>query len=404
MYRLIACLLLPLFVSTLYAENKFRLGIIGTDTSHVRAFKDALIAPNAPALLKQFQITAAFPGGTPDLPASWDRVNMFAEYLEEHGVTLYSTIEEMLPHVDGILLTSVDGRPHLEQARPVIAAGLPLYIDKPMAGSLADVITIFRLAEENNVPIFSSSALRFEAETLRMRNENPLGNILGATTWGPSGSNPAAKQPDLFWYGIHGIESLFTLMGTGVQTVSRTQTQSAEVVVGVWDGGRIGTFRGLITGNRPFGGFVFAERGTGPAGSWGGYGLLIETFCNFFMTGEAPIDPQETIELFAFMEGADISRDLGGVPVSIAELIEKASNEVSISVNMQVTADGTVQLNGRSIAVDRIAETLDDLAAQTPNSRVKVILRAERGAPHDIVVAVCNNMGKAMLANYLYER
>ena len=404
MYRLIACFLIALFASTLYAENRFRLGIIGTDTSHVPAFKNALVHPNASELLRKFQITAAFPGGTPDFPPSWDRVNGFAAELEGRGVTLYSTIEEMLPHIDGVLLTSVDGRPHLEQARLVIEAGLPMYIDKPMAGSLADVIRIFRLAEEHNVPIFSASSLRYHVETQRIRNEQPHGTILSATTWGPSGTCPAGAQPDLFHYGIHAVESLFTLMGAGVQTVTRTQGHSAQIVVGTWEGGRTGTFQGLLTGSRPLGGFYFAERGNGPAGASGGYGLLIETFCNFFLTGEIPIDPRETIELFAFMEAADISRDLGGVPVSIAEVIERASNEVAIPVNMLVTADGVVQLEGQRIAINRLAETLDALAARTPNSRVKVILRAERGAPHDVVLAVCGNLGKAMLANYLYER
>ena len=404
MYRLIACLLLPLFVSTLDAGDQFRLGIIGTDTSHVRHFKNAFANPDAPELLQQFQITAAFPGGTPDFPPSWDRVNMFAEELEERGVTLFSTIEEMLPHVDGILLTSVDGRPHLEQARLVIEAGIPLYIDKPMAGSLADVIRMFRLAEEHNVPMFSSSALRYQAETQRIRNERPFGNVLSATTWGPSGPS-AARQPDLFHYGVHTVESLFTLMGTGVQTVTRTQGQTSDIVVGVWEGGRVGTFQGLLVGNRPWGGFAFGERGSAPAGGWDGYALLIETFCNFFLTGETPIDPRETIEMFAFMEAADISRDRGGVPVCIAEVIERASNEVAIRVNIIVTTGGEVQLDGNPIAVDRIAPTFDTLVAHTPNSRVKVILRAERDTPHDVVLAVCNNLGRnAILANFLYER
>ena len=70
----------------------------------------------------------------------------------------------MLKDVDVVFLEEVDGRPHLEWARPVIEAGKPLFIDKPLAGSLADCIEIFRLAKEKNVPCFSSSSLRFGAE------------------------------------------------------------------------------------------------------------------------------------------------------------------------------------------------------------------------------------------------
>ena len=408
MYRLIVCLLLPLFASTLYAEDIFRLGIIGTDTGHVRAFNEELRSAEAPALFSQFRITAAYPGGMPDNPSSWNVVNASADYLvERNNATLFASVEEMLPHVDGILLLSQDARPNFEHAKLVIAAGKPLYIGKPMAASLADVIEMFRLAEANNVPIFSSSSLRFSPGYQEMRNEKPLGNIIGARTWAPCLLCPEARQPDMFWYGIHGVEILFTLMETGVQTVSRTHTANTDLAVGVWDGGRIGTFRGSRTGGGvwQYGGYVFAERGNADAGGFGGNRPLVEAFCNFFLTGEPPVAPEETIELFAFMEGADISRDRGGVPVCIAEVIETARNQVRIRADIVVTTGGAVLLDGNPIAIDRIAPTFDTLVAHTPNSRVKVILRAERDAPHDVILAVCNNLGRnAIIANFLYVR
>jgi len=407
MHRLTACLLFTLFgtsfcAAPLYAEEKFRLGIIGTTTSHVPAFANLFHAQNADAPLNQFRVVAAYPGGMPDNPSSWDRVERFAGELEQQGIKLYSTIEAMLPEVDGILLESVDGRPHLEQAKPVIAAGKPLYIDKPMAGSLADVLEIFRLAEEKKVPVFSSSALRFAGGFQKIRNERPLGNILGCDTWSPCALND--KHPDLFWYGVHGVETLFTIMGSGCQTVQRTQTRSTEFVVGVWDGGRIGTFRGTRTGRSDYGAFVFGERGNGSAGGYEGYKPLVEAIGNFFLTGEVPFDPQETIEIFAFMEAADASKAKGGLPVSIAETIEKAKAEVSIPVPLQISSNGVLLMSGTVIEVEKLAETLDVLTVGKPNSRVKVILRAEKGTPHTAVLAVCNNLGEAMLANYLYER
>ena len=104
---------------------------------------------------------AAFPGGSPDLPTSIDRVPGFTEDVKKLGVEIVDSIDALLPKVDAVLLESVDGRPHLEQARPVIKAGKPLFIDKPVAASLADAMEIFRLAEEADVPCFSSSSLRF---------------------------------------------------------------------------------------------------------------------------------------------------------------------------------------------------------------------------------------------------
>ncbi|MCL2305110.1 MAG: biopolymer transporter ExbD, partial [Planctomycetaceae bacterium] len=274
---------------------------------------------------------------------------------------------------------------------------------KPMAGSLADVFEIFRLAEENKTPIFSSSALRFSAGYQKMRNEKPLGEILGCNVWAPCILNPDARQPDLFWYGVHGSEILFTMMGLGCQTVSRTQTEGGEFVVGVWDGGRIGAFRGIRSGKPDYGAIVFGTEGNGDAGGFDGYKPLVKATCEFFLTNRPPFDSAETIEIFAFMEAADWSKARGGLPVSIAEVIEKAKTETAIPVNLHLSSSGALQLDGKAVELVRLKETLDALAAETPNSRVKVILHADKNTPHETVLAVCNNLGKAILANFLYE-
>jgi len=399
---MIACFLFMSLATSLFAEEKFRLGIIGTTTSHVPAFVGLLHAPDAVAPIAGYRVVGAYPGGMPDNPRSWERVEQYAGDLEKQGIKLYSTIEDLLPEVDGILLESVDGRPRLEQAKPVIAAGKPLFIDKPMAASLPDVLEIFRLANEMKVPLFSTSSLRFSAGFQKMRNEQPLGKIIGASAWSPGVLNE--KHPDLFWYGIHGTETLFTLMGPGCQTVQRTQTDGAELVVGVWNEGRIGTFRGIRTGKQDFGAFVFAEKGNAEAGGYDGYKPLVEEFCKFFRTNEPPVDPQETIEIIAFMEAADVSKQLNGLPVSIAETIEKAKKAVLIPVNLQVSPDGVLHMNGEKIELGILATTLDSLTTDDPNAHVRVILRAEKGTSHEIVLSVCNNLGKAVLANYLYER
>ena len=105
---------------------------------------------------------AAYKGGSPDIPSSISRVQEYSKTLQEkYGVKFYDSIEEMCKDVDAVLLESVDGRPHLAQVKPVLQAGKPVYIDKPMAASLKDVLEIFRLAQEAKVPVFSASSLRY---------------------------------------------------------------------------------------------------------------------------------------------------------------------------------------------------------------------------------------------------
>lgn len=296
-----------------------RIGIIGCDTSHVTAFTETLNNPNAKGHVPGGKVVAAYPGGSQDIPSSRDRVDGYVKTLKEkHGVRICDTIEEVCGMADVILLESVDGRPHLEQARPVIKARKPLYIDKPMAGSLKDALEIFRLAREAQVPVFSASSLRFAEATQAVR-KGSIGAVSYAETYGPCEIEP--HHPDLFWYGIHGVESLFTVMGDGCETVQRGTTPDGAIeVVGIWKGGRKGVFRA----SKNFTGKARGEKGEATVGTFDGYVPLVAAIMEFFKTGIPPVSPAETTEILAFMEAADESKAKSGAPVRIAEVLERA--------------------------------------------------------------------------------
>lgn len=303
-------------------EKVIRLGIIGLDTSHVIAFMSHL---NNPKNNTTCRVVAGFPGGSPDFKASADRVEGYTKQLrEQYGLEIVDSIEELCQKVDGILLESVDGRPHLEQARIVIATGKPLWVDKPVADDLADVIELFRLAKENNVPCWSSSAMRFEKEVAGARDNEKLGRIVACDVFGTS--SWADRHPSLYLYGIHAVEPLFTVMGTGCETVQRIKTDRGDMVVGVWQGGRIGTFRDLRGGKSDFKTIIYGSEGM-VTGTSSGYAPLLAEIDKFFQTGTTPVTAEETIEIYAFMSAADESATQGGAAVSIAEMIEKAQSK-----------------------------------------------------------------------------
>jgi predicted dehydrogenase len=304
-------------------DKVFRLGMIGLDTSHVIAFTRII---NKTQHEHGCKVVVGYSGGSPDIPSSANRVENFTKLLrEDFGVEIVDTIEELCEKVDGVLLESVDGRPHLKQAIPVIKARKPLFIDKPMAGNLADVIEIFRLAKENNVPCWSSSSLRYSPAIVELKKNKTAGEILGCDTYGSCSLEE--HHPDLYWYGVHAAEMLFTIMGTGCESVRRVQTDNYEHVVGVWEGGRVGTFRGLKKGKKSYGFTVYGTKGVIQGGKFGGYEPLVADVIKFFKTGNVPVPPEETIELFAFMSAADESKIKGGVAVSIKETIQKAKKQ-----------------------------------------------------------------------------
>lgn len=304
-------------------EPPLKAGIIGLDTSHVIAFTKALNDPDAEGELANVSVVAAYPGGSSDIPSSRDRVEGYTTTLrDEYGVEIVDSIDALLEKVDVVLLESVDGRPHLEQVIPVLEAGKPVFIDKPLAGSLADALRIFELAEQHDVPCFSSSSLRYSPEIAGLKDSATVGKVLGCDAYGPCSLEE--HHPDLFWYGIHGVETLFTIMGTGCERVARVQTDGTEFVTGVWKDGRVGTFRGIREGGSGYGATIFGSAGIAHGNRYGGYEPLLNEICTFFRTGVAPVSPEETIEIFAFMEAADESKRQGGVPVSIDSVLEAA--------------------------------------------------------------------------------
>lgn len=297
------------------ASAEIRLGIIGTDTSHVIAFTKILNDPSSPDYVPGARVVAAYKGGSPDVESSYKRVDKFAEELRtKWKVEFVGDIPALCRKVDGILLESVDGRVHLDQAKPVIAAHKPLFIDKPLSDTLEGAREIARLAKEAGVPWFSASDLRYTEPAASMK----FPDITGAITWGPGPTEPH-QHLDLSWYAIHEIELLYALMGPGCEEVSRTNSPDADVIVGRWKDGRLGSVRAL----RPYGEFgavVFRTNQKivqSPAKSVDSYRPLLVEIVRFFETKQPPVSNDETLEIFAFMDAAQRSREAGGAPMKL---------------------------------------------------------------------------------------
>lgn len=306
---------------TAQESDLLRVGVIGLDTSHVPAFTKSFNAEPADPEMMNCRVVVAYPYGSRTIESSSSRIPEYTEQMKAMGVEVVDSIDQLLDRVDRVLLETNDGKPHLEQALQVMRAGKPLFIDKPAASNLAEVVAIYQAAEHYGVPMFSSSSLRYSEGAQAIRN-GKVGKVLGCNTYSPAATEPS--HTDLFWYGIHGVESLFTCMGVGCQTVSHTSTADRELAVGVWDGGRIGTFHGMRNGARGYGGTAFGETAIAPIGDYGGYRPLVVQIAKFFRTGEVPIDPAETVELYTFMEAAAESKKRDGASVSMADVLKKA--------------------------------------------------------------------------------
>ena len=315
--------------TVLRGAEPIKVGMIGLDTSHCLAFAKLLNNADDPKHVPGCRLTVVYPKGSPDIESSVSRVPGYTEQIRKLGVEVVEDLETMVAQVDAVLLETNDGRPHLEQIIPVLKARKPCFIDKPIAGSLADCIAIFKLASHFKTPVFSSSSLRYGKDSQAVRGGS-IGDVTGADTYSPCSLE--VTHPDLFWYGIHGCESLFTVMGPGIEIVVRTQTKDFDQVTGIWSDGRIGTFRGIRAGKGGYGGTAFGTKGVAAVGSYNGYDPLLVEIVKFFQSGKPPVSAEETTDIYAFMEAADESKRQGFTPIKVADVLAKANDEASLKV------------------------------------------------------------------------
>ena len=313
-------------VSALFnkTEKGKRIGMIGLDTGHSTAFTKSLNDPNAGETYRGYKVVAAVPEGTENILEWKNRIPEFTKEVQNQGVEIVHSIDEMLKKVDVVILSCIDGNKHLEQVLPVFKAGKPVFIDKPFAGSLSDAFAIVEASEKYKVPMFSSSSLRYIEGTDEIA-KGKVGKIIGVDAYSPA--HIEEHHPDLFWYGVHGVEILFTIMGTGCKSVKRTFTKNTDVVVGVWDNDRIGTFRGIRQGQGGYGATVFGEKGIAVLDRYNGYNPLLVKITEFFDTGIVPVSAEETLEIFAFMQAADESKIKDGISIDIDSVVQKAKTK-----------------------------------------------------------------------------
>ena len=350
---LLLALLFASLVKPGWGKEPIKVGVIGLDNYQAVAFTYLFHQAKEDEVLARLKVVCAVPVGSPDIEESVKGLPRWVEQFEELEIEFTDSIDTLPEKVDAVLVMSLDGRKHLEQVTPVLKAGKPVYIGRPLAASLGDALEIFRLAKQYQTPIFSCSQHRFVPGFIGMRDHPQVGKVLGCSVYGGLSTEP--HHGDFFWHGVHSAETLFTIMGPGCVSVTRASTADFDLVTGVWQDGRIGTYRAIRKGAVKYSGIVFGEKGILRAGNYGygvpvnwtpakgentslpkgehwiapqgeymGYkGVAIE-IAKFFQTGKPPVSAAETIEVFAFLEAAHESKRQGGVPIKLQTVIDLA--------------------------------------------------------------------------------
>ena len=291
-----------------------RIGIVDADSSHAPEFTRRInhVGIEEEQWVEGARVVAAYPGYSEAVADARSKNEQYTQALVEYGVEMVASPEALLGKVDAVLIESDDGRRHYAPARMFIERGVPTFVDKPMACSLAEAAELAELARERHVPLYSASSLRYAPEVVEVASGEAIGGVIGADAISPS-KVAVEGVPGLMYYGIHAVETLYTLMGPGCESVQAIESPLGILVAGRWADGRLGSVRGFVEGVAGFGFRAVGESGTRQelVGAQYIYRELLKRVIAMFETGEPPIDVRETLEIIAFIEAGLKSAQTG---------------------------------------------------------------------------------------------
>lgn len=294
-----------------------RIGIVSCDTSHVVQFTMRLnhVGISADQWVDGAEVVAAVPGSSLVSP---ERIPGFVQQLRDLGVEILERPGDLLGRVDAVFVEANDGSVHAELALPFVEAGLPVFVDKPFATTVEDARRMVRAAQAKGTPLFSASALRYALEIPKVRQDAAVGRIVGADAYSPAALH--ARNPGLTHYGVHAVEMLYELMGTGCESVRCVWEEGAEVVVGRWSDGRLGTVRGTRSGAHSYGFTAFGEKQVVPVAVDARfiYRELLQAIVGMLKTSSWPLSADELIEPVAFQVAAYESARRNGEEIRLA--------------------------------------------------------------------------------------
>lgn len=294
--------------------KEVRVGLIGLDTSHVTAFTRLLNDPEDPHHIPGGRVVAAFPGGSADFELSISRVGGFTKQLrDDYSIEILDSPEAVAERVDIVFITAVDGRVHLDQFKKIVGYRKPTFIDKPLAVCSADACEIYRLANEAGIPVTSGSSLRFADNLIDALTSNAGDTIVGCDVCGPM--DMQETQPGLFWYGIHAVDILISIMKPGCKEVRVFANDDFDIVTAIWTDGRIGAIRGHRRGHQGFGVTIHYEENFESlnlrANERPAYASMLAKILPALSVGKSAVPLEETLEVIRLIEAANESRESG---------------------------------------------------------------------------------------------
>ena len=221
--------------------------------------------------------------------------------------------EDVIGQVDAVVIATDDGTDHVRRARPFVEAGLPVFVDKPMAVSLDELRQFVQWHRAGRI-LLSTSGMRYAPE---MRADF---SALGDLRWITSFTCKTWER-----YGIHALEGVEPLIGPGFLTVTTLGGENGDVVHLTHHSGVRVTLGALHDAYGSFGAVhLYGTKGELALKLTDTYqafrGQLV-AWIDMLRTGRRPLPFEETVELMAVIIAGIRSREQGGRTIAIADIL-----------------------------------------------------------------------------------
>jgi len=285
-----------------------KVALIGLDTSHTIEFARRTAAPDCPPdqKVEGIKVVGCLRFSTPF--QSEEGLDGRQKQLESWGIPVTMDFAEATAGADAIMMTINDPAYHLEYFKKCAELGKPIFIDKPLADSIANGKAIYEIAKAKNLPVTSASSLRFTPALLEACEAAPEPRYV--STYGPLGTAPAGSS--IIWYGVHAFEMLERAAGCGAETVTSMTTKAGVVAVIDYVDGRQGVVE-LCKESYHYGGCVRNKSKAVPyvADTSKIYADQMRILIPFLKGGETPAPMEDALEVMAMLDAAERSFQSG---------------------------------------------------------------------------------------------
>jgi predicted dehydrogenase len=289
-----------------------RIGIIGSDNSHADRYAELCNLPDDPRF-KQTHVAEAKVVALFGIPEHAERTKEVST--KNRIPTVVSSPEELIGKIDLAICVFRKGSLHAKYSLPIVAAGIPIYVDKPFASNVADARAMLAAADKRGTPITTFSSFRVAQSTLQFKAElEKIGPVTYGISLGPG--DRKSEYDGLIFYGIHAVEVMLAVFGHGVRDVRAVDQNNNIVATVTYPDDRIVTLVFIGNAKYAFRAIAFGKKGeaTFTPGTGTYYRDALMAVIEMAKTRKRPLTNEQMLEQVQIFHAIEQSLQNGGAP------------------------------------------------------------------------------------------